>query len=188
MERNGTAVVKHVAITLSPQATLVMVVEVIIAESEPLHIVLAVEQAIIAILVGSIAIEKLTVVYPNMTAPICLGACLVGLDANAIRVADLHLRSIAKSNYLIFTSLEHWHTLHRKAAVADDDVIHALHHKGDVGEERSFACSWINDSDESLVGSYQDALAVGGFDTAGSALVIQQLTRIDTIDIALDTS
>lgn len=58
MERNGTAVVKHVAITLSPQATLVMVVEVIIAESEPLHIVLAVEQAIIAVFIGSIAIEN----------------------------------------------------------------------------------------------------------------------------------
>ena len=188
VERDGTTVVKHITISLSPKATLVVVVEIVVAESEPLHIVLTIEQTVIAILVGCTTIEELAVIYPNVTTPIGLSTCLVGLDANAIRVTDLHLRSIAKSNYLIFTRLEHWHSLHRKAAVADDDVIHRLHHKGDVGEERSFACGRVNDSDESLVGSYQDALAVGGFDTAGSALVIQQLTRIDTIDIALDTS
>ena len=69
VERDGTTVVKHITISLSPKATLVVVVEIVVAESEPLHIVLAIEQTVIAILVGCTTIEELAVIYPNVTPP-----------------------------------------------------------------------------------------------------------------------
>lgn len=85
VERDGTTVVKHITISLSPKATLVVVVEIVVAESEPLHIVLAIEQTVIAILVGCTTIEELAVIYPNVTTPIGLSTCLVGLDATKMR-------------------------------------------------------------------------------------------------------
>ena len=100
-----------------------MIVEIVITECHPLHIVLAVEQTIIAVFIGSTTIEKLTMIYPNMSTPIGLGTYLICLDSDAVRVAYFYLCSITPSHNLILTRSEHRNALHGETAVTNDDVI-----------------------------------------------------------------
>ena len=163
-----------------------MVVEIIITESHPLHIVLTVEQTIIAVFVGSITIEELTVVNPDMSTPVGLGTYLISLDSDAVRVAHFYLCTITPSHNLIFTSSEHRYTLHGETTVADDDVINRLHHEGDVREERSLACYRIHHTYQSLVRSYHNTLTIDRLHARLSTLVVKQATGTQIIHIALD--
>ena len=89
MERNSTTTIINVAITFTKETALVMVVEIIITECPPLPIILAVEQTIIAVFIGSTTIEELTMIYPDMSTPIGLCTYLISLDSDTVRVAYL---------------------------------------------------------------------------------------------------
>ncbi len=66
MGGDGAATLIDVAIALAPQTSLVVVVEEVVGNGEPLDVVLAVHQSVVAVLVGSIAIEELAVVNPDV--------------------------------------------------------------------------------------------------------------------------
>ena len=80
-----------------------MVVEVVVAEGHPLYVVLAVEQSVVAVLVGSVAIEEFAMVNPDVCSPIGFCTALVCLYAYAVRVADLDLPAVAERNDLVFS-------------------------------------------------------------------------------------
>ena len=75
-----------------------MVVEEIVREGEPLNVVLAVQQTVVAVFMGRITVEKLAVVNPNMTAEVLGGTGVVSLNTYAIRVANSFLSTITPSN------------------------------------------------------------------------------------------
>ena len=163
-----------------------MVVEIVIAESHPLHIVLTVEQTIVAVFVGSTTIEEFTVVNPDMSTPVGLGTYLISLDSDAVRVAHFYLCTITPSHNLIFTSSEHRNTLHGETAVTDDDVINRLHHEGDMRKKRSLTCCRIHHTNQSLVRSNHNALAIDRLHARLTTLVVKQMTGTQIIHIALD--
>ena len=150
-----------------------MIVEIVVAECHPLHIVLTVEQTIIAIFVGSIAIEEFTMVYPNMSTPVGLGTNFICLNTDAVWVANFYLLSISISYYLILTSSEHRYALHSKTAVADNDIIYRLHHEGDMSKQRSLASGRIYHTDKSFVRSQHNTFAVCCLHTTLATLVIK---------------
>ena len=126
-------------------------------------------------------------VHPDVAAPVGLRAHLVGLDADAVGVAHFHLLSVAPCHDLVLAGLQHRHSLHREAAVADDDVVHALHHEGDVGEEGSLARLLVRHSHEGLVRSHEDALAAGGLNAFRTVLLVAELAGVDAVNVAFDT-
>ena len=186
VERDGAATVIDIGIALAPETALVVVVEEVVAEGKPLHVVLAVEQPVVTVFVSSIAIEELAVVYPDMRPPVGFGTILVGLYAYAVGVSHLCLHAVAQCHYLVFSRLEHRHTLHGETAVADNDVVHRLHDEGNVGKEGCVARLWVYHTDKGLVGCHHDALAVGGLFPTRPTLVVKQMSGIDVVHIALD--
>ena len=186
VERNSTTTIINVAITFTKKTALVMVVEIVITECHPLHIVFTVEQTIIAVFIGCTTIEELTVVNPDMSTPVGLGTYLISLNPDAVRVAHFYLRTITPSHNLILTGSEHRNTLHGETAVTDDDVINRLHHEGDMRKERSLACCRIHHTNQSLVRSNHNALAIDRLHARFSTLVVKQTTSTQIIHIALD--
>ncbi|CCZ12208.1 unknown [Prevotella sp. CAG:1092] len=150
-----------------------MIVEIVIAECHPLHIVLTVEQTIIAIFVGCIAIEEFTMVYPNMSTPVGLGTNLISLNTDAVWVANFYLFSISISHYLILTSSEHRYALHSETTVADNDIIYRLHHEGDMCKQRSLASRRIYHTDKSFVRSKHNTFTVCSLHATLSTLVVK---------------
>ena len=186
VERNSTATIINIAITFTKKTTLVMVMEIVIAECHPLYVVLAVEQTVITVFIGSTTIKELTMVYPDMSTPIGLGTYLICLDSDAVWVAYFYLCAITPSHDLILTCSEHRNTLHGETAVTDDDIINRLHHEGDVREERSLACRWVHHTYQSLVWSNHNTLTIDSFHARFSTLVVKQTTSTQIIHIALD--
>ena len=163
-----------------------MVVEIVIAECHPLHIVLAVEQTIIAVFIGCTPIEEFTMVYPDMSTPVGLGTYLICLDSDAVRVTHFYLCSITPSHNLILTCSEHRNALHGETAVTDNNVINRLHHESDMRKERSLACCWVHHANQSLIRSNHNALAIDRLYARLTTLVVKQTTGTQIIHIALD--
>ena len=163
-----------------------MVVEIIITEGHPLHIVLTVEQTIVAVFVGSITIEEFTMVNPDMSTPVGLGTYLISLNSDAVRVAHFYLCTITPSHNLILTCSEHRYTLHGETAVTDNNVINRLHHESDMRKERSLTCCRVYHTNQCLVGGYHNTLTICCFHTAFSTLVIKQFTCIDIFNVTFD--
>ena len=111
-------------------------------------------------------------VNPDVSTPVFRGTAVVSLNTNTVGVADLFLCTIAPSHDFVFSTLQHRDTIHGEAAVAEDDVRHTLHDKGDAGEEWGLSRLRIDDADERLVGSYHDSLAIGGLNTLRAVLLV----------------
>ena len=121
-----------------------------------------------------------------MSTPVGLGTYLISLDSDAVRVAHFYLCTITPSHNLVFASSKHRNALHGETAVTDDDVINRLHHEGDMSKERSLACCRIHHTNQSLVRSNHNALAIDRLHARFSTLVVKQTTSTQIIHIALD--
>ena len=129
MGSDCACVIEHVAVSLSPEASLVVVMEVVVGEGNPLYVVLAVYKSVVAVLVGGVAVEELAVVYPYMRAAVGIRTDGIGLHTYAVRVSDLYLLAVAPCDNLVLARFEDRRAYHCEAAVADDDIVHALHHE-----------------------------------------------------------
>ena len=121
-----------------------------------------------------------------MSTPVGLGTYLISLDSDAVRVAHFYLRTITPSHNLILTCFEHRNTLHGETAVTDNDIINRLHHEGDMRKERSLACCRVHHTNQSLVRSNHNALAIDRLHARLTTLVVKQTTSTQIIHIALD--
>ena len=126
MDESGL-MVEGIAATLADKARLVMVVEVAPRNSDVETVILGIDQAVIAVIIShytGVLIVELAVVNPDMVrnAFILSQTLLVGLNGEAVRVAQHHLRPVGEAYDFVLSILVDRDARHGELDVAYNDV------------------------------------------------------------------